>query len=94
MLFAFFCTDKPNAAQLRAETRSAHKSYLEDHMDHLVVAGPTLTNDQDGMNGSLLIMDFPDQAAAEAFAEGDPYAQAGLFESVIIRPWKKVFPEV
>jgi uncharacterized protein YciI len=27
-------------------------------------------------------------AAARAFAEADPYAQAGLFSSVDIRPWK------
>jgi uncharacterized protein YciI len=37
-------------------------------------------------------MEFPDRAAAEAFAAGDPYRKAGLFESVIIRRWKKVLP--
>ena len=40
--------------------------------------------------GSLLIIDFPDRVAAESCAAGDPYAKAGLFESVEIRPWKKV----
>jgi uncharacterized protein YciI len=29
-------------------------------------------------------------AAAEAWAAADPYAKAGLFESVTIRAWKKV----
>jgi hypothetical protein len=44
------------------------------------------------MTGSVLMLDLADRAAADAFAEGDPYARAGLFESVVIRPWKKVFP--
>ena len=31
------------------------------------------------MQGSLLLMEFADRAAAETFAQGDPYAKAGLF---------------
>ena len=31
-----------------------------------------------------------DLAGAEAWAAADPYAAAGLFQSVEIRPWKKV----
>jgi hypothetical protein len=42
--------------------------------------------------GSLLLMDFPTRAYAEAFAEADPYNQAGLFQEVEIKPWKEVFP--
>jgi uncharacterized protein YciI len=45
------------------------------------------------MNGSVLILDFEDRAQADAFAAGDPYANAGLFESVVIRPWRKVLPK-
>ena len=45
------------------------------------------------MVGSLLILDLADQAAADAFAAGDPYARAGLFESVTIHPWRKVLPK-
>jgi len=54
----------------------------------IFVAGPLI---EDGvMRGSLLILDAPDRAAAEAFAAGDPYARAGLFASVEILEWKKV----
>ena len=38
--------------------------------------------------GSMLIIDCADQAAAEQWAALDPYAQAGLFESTEIYPWK------
>ncbi len=41
------------------------------------------------MCGSLLIFEG-DLAGAEAWAAADPYAAAGLFQSVDIRPWKKV----
>ena len=40
--------------------------------------------------GSALIMEFPDRAAAEAFATDDPYAKAGLFEDVTLDAWNKV----
>jgi hypothetical protein len=40
------------------------------------------------MVGSLLIMDFADRAAAEAFAADDPYRKAGVFEGVDILPWR------
>ena len=42
------------------------------------------------MAGSLVILEVPDRAAAEAWAAADPYARAGLFAQVTIRPWMKV----
>ncbi len=93
MLYVIFCTDKPDHAQLRAANRPDHLDYLAGHEDRIVTAGPTLTDDEDGVNGSLLVVDFPDRQAAEDFALNDPYAKAGLFESVIIRPWKQVYPK-
>jgi len=53
------------------------------------LAGPFL-DPQGNMTGSLIVLDVPDLAAAEAWAAADPYARAGLFESVAIREWKKV----
>ncbi|MEO0773881.1 MAG: YciI family protein, partial [Pseudomonadota bacterium] len=52
-------------------------------------AGPLL-NDAGDMCGSLVVLDVPDMAAAEAFVAGDPYGKAGLFESVELIPWNKV----
>lgn len=93
MLFAIFCTDKPDSAAIRTANRPAHLDYLKSMLDRIVVAGPTQSDDGQSMNGSLLVMDFDDLAGAQAFADNDPYFTAGLFESVVIRPWKKVFPE-
>ena len=92
MLFMFFCSDKPGHEQLRLDTRQAHLEYLGGFKDRAVAVGPTLTEDGEHMNGSLLILDLADRQEAEDFAANDPYAKAGLFESVTIRPWKKVIP--
>jgi uncharacterized protein YciI len=90
MLFTLYCTDKPASLELRLAARSNHLAYLETYKSKLVVAGPLL--DTDGRPcGSLLIIDVNDRAEAEGFAAGDPYSKDGLFESVVIRPFRFVF---
>lgn len=92
MLFAITCTDKPGALELRMATRPAHLEHLKAHQDALMLVGPVL--DAAGQPcGSLLVVEAPDRAAAEAFAAADPYARAGLFEGVIIRPFRAVFKD-
>jgi uncharacterized protein YciI len=89
--FAIHCIDKPDSADLRAETRSEHLRHVEGVADRVLVAGPLL--DLDGAPiGSLLIVDFPERRAAIDFAAADPYAQAGLFASVAVTAWRKVYP--
>lgn len=92
MHFAFVCLDKPDHGRIRQDNRAAHLDYLQQHKDRVLIAGPLLSDDGERPVGSLLVLDFADRAAAEAFAAGDPYAQAGLFESVAIRPWRQVLP--
>ncbi len=89
--FAIHCIDKPHAQELRAQTRAAHLEYVQTVKDDLLVVGPLLDNDGQPM-GSLLIIDFPDRKAAIEFAARDPYAEAGLFASVAVTAWRKVFP--
>ncbi len=95
MHFVFYCKDKPGSEEVRKANRMAHLNYLEAHKQSVTAAGPLLAEAVDGspMIGSLLILDVADRAAAEAFAAGDPYAAAGLFESVTIHPWRKVLPK-
>jgi hypothetical protein len=90
MFYAFYCLDKAGAGEIRAQNRAAHVAYLKAQGDKLVTAGPLLGDDEAAMVGSLIVLDLADRAAAESFAAGDPYAHAGLFRSVEIRPWKKV----
>jgi uncharacterized protein YciI len=65
-------------------------AYLQTYKSKLVFAGPML--DPDGRAcGSLLILDVADRAEAAGFAEADPYAKVGLFESTVVRPLRPVF---
>ena len=92
MLFALLCKDKPGHLQTRLDNRPAHVDYLNglNAEGRLAFAGPFL--DADGKpEGSMVVVEAPDRAAAEAVAAADPYAKAGLFESVEIRPWMWVF---
>ncbi len=88
MLYAIICLDKPGAQEIRKANRDAHLAHIRGAGGAIAQAGPFL--DVEGeMCGSLLIYEG-DLAGAEAWAAADPYAAAGLFRSVEIRPWKKV----
>lgn len=78
-LFALYCVDKPNSLELRMATRERHLAYMKNF--DLKVAGPLL-DEAGNMAGSLLIVGAEDLAAAQAIVANDPYALAGLFESV------------
>jgi uncharacterized protein YciI len=89
MLYAACCLDKPGHAAIRAENRSAHLEFLKTYKDQVVLAGPLLGDDGQQMVGSLLILEFENRAGVDDFLESDPYAKAGLFASVDVRPWRK-----
>lgn len=92
MLFALICNDKPGHLQVRLDTRPDHVAFLNDlnAKGTLKFAGPFL--DGDGKpNGSLVVIEAADANAAKAIGDADPYARAGLFISVEIRPWNWVF---
>lgn len=90
--YAIICIDKPGSADIRLANRVAHLECLKALGDRLVLAGPFLSADGEAMQGSLLVIDFADRAAVDAFLASEPYAQAGLFESVTVRRYKKVLP--
>jgi len=88
MLISLIARDKAGALEVRKANRDAHLAYIEE-TGVVAQAGPFLDGD-DQMCGSLVILDVENMAAAEAWAAGDPYAKAGLFDSVELIQWKKV----
>ncbi len=87
MLYALICTDKPDGLAIRLEHRPAHVAYLKSLGEALIFAGPFLKEDGKTMCGSLVVVEAPSLDAARAIAAGDPFAKAGLFAAVEIRPW-------
>jgi uncharacterized protein YciI len=88
MLYALICTDKPDGLKVRLANRPDHVAYLKSLGDTLVIAGPFTREDGETMNGSLVVIEAASLEAARAIAAGDPFAKAGLFASVEIRPWR------
>jgi uncharacterized protein YciI len=89
VLFVIHGIDKPGHASVRAEARQRHLEYVQRFADHVVVGGPTVDATDEQMTGSVLVVDFPDLAAAQAFVDGDPYNEVALFGTVTVSRWRQ-----
>ena len=87
-LFLILCIDRPDARELRAATRPTHLAYLEGGEVKVKIGGALLDEGDGGPLGSMMVVEAAHMAAARAFAAEDPYAKAGLFASVEVRPWR------
>ncbi|MGX2039467.1 YciI family protein [Methylocaldum sp. MU1018] len=99
MLYAIICEDAEGSLPFRQETRPAHLERLKalQAEGRLILAGPHPAVDcedpgEAGFTGSLIVAEFPTLAAAQAWADQDPYRQAGVYARVTVKPFKKVFP--
>lgn len=99
MLYAIIAQDIENSLELRKQTRPAHLERLQALQDQgrLILAGPHPAVDAEdpgpaGFSGSLVVAEFADLAQAQAWADADPYRLAGVYASVIVKPFRKVFP--
>ena len=91
MPYAIIAQDRPDGAEIRRDRRPEHLDYLDVNKHLLLAAGAQFADDGTTPVGSILLIDVDDRAAAEQFAANDPFSRAGLFESVKIVPWRKVF---
>ena len=99
MLYAIIGTDSENSLQKRLAVRPQHLKRLQALQDdgRLLLAGPVPAIDADdpgaaGFSGSMIVAEFDSLEAATAWADADPYVTEGVFSSVLIKPFKKVFP--
>lgn len=99
MWYMIYAIDVPNSLERRLQTRPAHLARLSELRDQgrLLVAGPTPSIDCEdpgsaGFSGSLVIAEFESLDAAQAWADADPYLVAGVYQSVTVKPYKKVLP--
>lgn len=80
--------------------RPAHIKRLQELQDQgrLILAGPHPAVDSEdpgaaGFTGSLIVAEFNSLQDARQWAEADPYIEAGVYAKVIVKPFKKVFPQ-
>jgi uncharacterized protein len=99
MLFAIVATDVANSLEKRLSVRPAHVERLQalKEQGRMVLAGPNPaieSNDPGaaGFTGSLIVAEFESLAAAQAWADADPYIGAGVYANVSVKPFKQVLP--
>ena len=99
MLYAIVGEDHPGTLAERLAVRSAHLERLKALSDagRLLAAGPCPAIDSPdpgpaGFTGSVVIAEFDSLAAAQAWADADPYVAAGVYTHVQVRPFRKVLP--
>jgi uncharacterized protein len=99
MWYAIISQDRKNSLELRLASRPAHLARLEDlKMEgRLLLAGPHPAVDGEnpgeaGFSGSLIVAEFESLEAAKKWADADPYNSAGVYASVMVKPFKKVLP--
>lgn len=98
MLYAIISQDVENSLEKRLSVRPAHLERLQTlkALGRLVLAGPhplldTKEAGSVGFSGSLVVAEFESLQAAKAWADADPYVAAGVYEDVIVKPFKQVF---
>ena len=92
MLYVLICEDRKDSPDVRLANRDKHLAFIGDLGERVRLAGPMLSDDGEGMVGSILIIDADSAEDIQAIADSDPYALAGLFEKVTVRPFKQVIP--
>ena len=99
MLYAFISEDVENSLAARLEARPAHVERLQQlkQQGRLIIAGPHPAIDNSdpgpaGFSGSLVVAEFESLGEAQTWADADPYVAAGVYQSIIVKPFNKVLP--
>ncbi len=99
MFYAIISEDVSDSLPMRKSARPAHLARLNQLKDagRLLIAGPHPAIDcedpgEAGFSGSLVVAEFDSLADAQAWADTDPYIEAGAYARVTVKPFKKVLP--
>ena len=99
MLYAVISQDVSNSLEKRLSARPAHLERLNTlkEQGRLILAGPHPAIDSEdpaeaGFTGSLVVAEFDSLNDAQAWADADPYIDAGVYKTVLVKPFKKVLP--
>ncbi len=99
MWYAIISEDVSDSLEKRKSARPAHLERIGKLVDEgrVLIAGPHPAIDAEdpgeaGFTGSLVVVDFPSLEEAQAWADSDPYVDAGVYASVTVKPFKKVLP--
>lgn len=99
MWFAIMAEDTPDSLAKRMVARPEHFSRLQALQDagRLLLAGPFPAIDSNdpglaGFTGSLIVAEFSNLEEAKTWAKNDPFVIAGVYQNVIVKPFRKTLP--
>ena len=99
MWYAIEGYDGQDVLAARLAARADHLARLHALRDEgrLLLAGPCPAIDAEdpgpaGFSGSIVIAEFDSLEAARAWADADPYVDAGVYARIEVRPFRKVLP--
>ena len=89
--------DDALAARLQARSRHLERLVALRDQGRLLLAGPCPRIDAEdpgpaGFSGSVVVASFDSLEAARAWADADPYVEAGVYARVEVRPFRPVLP--
>lgn len=99
MLYLIYSEDVENSLSKRLTVREQHIARLKElqTQGRLIIAGPCPAIDSNepaeaGFTGSMIVAEFDNLNDAQRWADADPYIDAGVYQKVTVKPYKKVLP--
>ncbi|HIF58810.1 MAG TPA: hypothetical protein EYQ26_04860 [Rhodospirillales bacterium] len=81
--------NKPGTTEKRTSLIRTHWDFIANFDKNLIARGPVLDEgDLSVVIGSIHIVELENLTKAEDFTYNEPFAKAGLFKSIIIKPFK------
>ena len=99
MWYSIVAEDTSDSLEKRLANRPEHLARLQALQDEgrLLLAGPFPAIDSidpgpAGYSGSLIVAEFASLEIATAWANADPFMNAGVYASVTVKPFRKTLP--
>ncbi|MES2182261.1 MAG: YciI family protein [Pseudomonadota bacterium] len=99
MWYAIMAEDTPDSLAKRMAARPEHLARIQalQNAGRLLLAGPFPAIDSNdpgpaGFTGSLIVAEFPNLEDATSWASNDPFVDAGVYQKVTVKPFRKTLP--
>jgi uncharacterized protein YciI len=94
-LFVIIGRDGADGAARRDQHRAAHVAHIEalDRAGRILLAGTPRNETNDASVGVVIVFEACDLDEAREIANRDPFVTGGVFESLTVAPFKRVYPK-
>lgn len=87
MHFHIQLIDDPDTPEKRPVSRKAHWAYFDEHRDHFVARGATISDDGETTLSSVLFVEFDGWDEVQNFIDNEPHNRNGVFQEIRTSRW-------